>query len=182
MDSGFMGDGRTTNLTLSLEINIWNYNNTQSYDKLAYLDTQADANLISSVLSDFLGYERKPYNGPSFKTVENVNVVPKGQIDVYFSWKRSPTNKLHKEIFLVFDDLPYDVILGKAFLDTHEVFVFSDGLLSLALKPASKGEKENIEQNREADKAQQEADEEAERAQRQEERERATETGTGASS
>ncbi|KAI0428040.1 hypothetical protein F5Y09DRAFT_314530 [Xylaria sp. FL1042] len=172
MASGLIDDEHATGMLHKLDIDIWNHDNTRPYERVGHLDTKADANLISSVLSDFLGHERMQYHGPNFSAVGNAHVVPKGQIDVFFSWKRSPTNKLHKETFLVFDNLPYDIILGNNFLQTHEAYVFNGKLLPLALKPASKGEKQNMEQNREAEKTQQEADEEAERAKGREERER----------
>lgn len=193
MASGPIDNERTTEMSYKLDIDIWNHDNTRPYEQVGYLDTQADANLISSEMSDFLGHERMEYNGPNFFAVGNPDVVPKGQIKVYFSWKRSPTKKLHRETFVVLDKLPYNIILGKAFLETHEALLLNGALLPLALKPASKGklrqptlryishvinpigaiaEKQTMEQSREANKAQQEADEEAERAKGREERER----------
>ncbi|KAI1182616.1 hypothetical protein F5B17DRAFT_419572 [Nemania serpens] len=125
------------NFTIRLDMEIWNYAKVQSYDKVGYLDTQTEASLISSELSDFLGHERKQYNGRNITAAGNNEIVPQGQIDVFFSWKGSPRTKLHKETFLVIDSPPYDIVLGRAFLDTYQAYMYKGVLLPLALKPAS---------------------------------------------
>ncbi|KAJ8133158.1 hypothetical protein O1611_g459 [Lasiodiplodia mahajangana] len=171
MASGPIDDEPTQNLTLTLDITVWD-SDKRATNQIGYLDTQADANLMSSVMASFLGLKITQYTGRSFSGAGHTTIVPQGQLEAYFSWKQSETNKLHKETFVVLDTLPYDIILGKKFLDIYKVYVFNGRLLPLALKPPSKEEKQKMEKDREAEKAQQEADEEAERAKRREERER----------
>ncbi|KAI0517529.1 hypothetical protein F5B22DRAFT_645713 [Xylaria bambusicola] len=173
MASGPIDNEHTMEVSYKLDIDIWNHDRSKPYEQIGYLDTQAAANFISQEMSDFLGHERMQYDGPGFFGAGNPDVVPIGQINnVYFTWKKSPTRKLHQETFVVLKELPYNIILGMAFLKTHKALLLNAALLPLALKPASKIEKNIMQQSREANKAQQEADEEAERAKGREERER----------
>lgn len=101
----------------------------------AGLDTQADCNLISGNLVDYLGYKIRPYEGRYFESAHG-RLTPVGEVSIYFRMQR--LRKMRKKIFLVFQNPPYDLILGINFIEESEMYV-NGKILVLRLARESSG-------------------------------------------
>jgi hypothetical protein len=156
-------------LTVALNLSVFDLAR-QPLDLYGRLDTGADTNAISQTSIELLGHTVKKYDGRDYSGAGSSSITPLGQVDIFFRWNGSATGKLHKEVFLVFKDIPFDIVLGKSFLEKFSVYVFNGMLLPLALKPASAEEKQQMRLKEQKERAQQEADEQAEIRQREQER------------
>lgn len=96
--------------------------------KTALLDTGADANIMTQVCADFLGCTGSPYIGRDYIT-GNGTITPQRRVQIEFRSCKS-RNWLREE-FLVVEGSPYDMILGKKFIDRYNIFKFQDSLLPI---------------------------------------------------
>lgn len=78
-------------------------------------DTGSDANWITKSILEDAGYDNlQAYRGKPYKSIDNKDVVPIGQIRVTWCDK---TKKKNQTVFFVIESSQYDMIIGKGVLD-----------------------------------------------------------------
>jgi hypothetical protein len=117
----------------TLDLYVYDADKTHK-DVLALLDTGADANFITLTQIHFLGFEYSKYTGGAYGGAGG-EVVPLGEVDIYFHWAQSRTRKLHHERFLVVEALPCDLVLGNGFIKKNRVYWFDGSLLPFIWMP-----------------------------------------------
>jgi hypothetical protein len=120
-------------LIRTLDLHVYN-SEKRHHGVLALLDTGADANLVSWTQIHFLGFEYSKYTGGAYGGAGG-KIVPLGEVDICFHWAQSSTRKLHHERFLVLEDLPYEMVLGKGFIEKNRVYWFDTSLLPFVWGP-----------------------------------------------
>lgn len=91
-------------------IRFYKDNGEDSATRMAQLDTGSKVNIISREIIDVIGKPMKDYSGPPLKPL-GPHIIPIGEIEL--DWHVAKYPKTYTHNFLVFDNLPLDVLLGE---------------------------------------------------------------------
>ncbi|KAH8883713.1 hypothetical protein GQ53DRAFT_424753 [Thozetella sp. PMI_491] len=114
-----------------LNVEVYHAYGGKSAFSAALLDTGSGRNCIVGALAKELAYKAHPCPGSGRVYGVGGGVEVRGVVEVIFRREGSP--RLLKEPFLVLDDLPYDLILGRGFLAKYHVIEISTVLLPISL-------------------------------------------------
>jgi hypothetical protein len=130
---------------------------TQDIFMRALLDTGMKVNAMSESKWKQTGFRREEYSGHKLVTANGATFYPSGQVRIQFYFKRRLTAKTWELRFLIVpDDAPFDVALGRKFIQHAKLLEKNDEALVMRLEKMTPQEIAEMERRTKAAVQQQE--------------------------